>query len=412
MLQRTFEFKTPRDCGKPYTVSQINAGIAAIIEGGSNVVWFTGEVSNFKRHTSGHCYLRLKDAESQVPAVIWNTTVDELGYAPEDGAAVMGVAAIRVYRRGGYYQLDIRRLQPAGLGALHVAFEKLKGRLAAEGLFDEARKRPLPRSIARLGVITARTGAAIHDILRVVSQRSPRTDICFINVRVQGAGAADSIAAAIGRMNAFGNVDAIIVGRGGGSIEDLWAFNEEVVARAIAASAIPVISAVGHETDFTIADFVADVRAPTPSAAAEMATADEEESRRLFVTLGRRLVAGYLRYFRDERQRFDALLSGPALRRPFRLLVEGREALADHRQRNARAMGLALRRAGERMAAHSGRLQALSPLAVLGRGYSVVSRADGAVVKDSAQLSPGEEVVMRFSRGTALAKVKEKVHAD
>ncbi|MBD3240895.1 MAG: exodeoxyribonuclease VII large subunit [Chitinivibrionales bacterium] len=302
-----FEFRPPLECEQPYTVSQINNGVAEILEAGNTLIWFIGEVSNCKLHTSGHCYLRLKDSHSQIPAVIWRSTFQRLPFTPENGQEVSGVAAIRVYRKGGYYQLDIRRMQPGGLGELYAAFEALKKRLMAEGLFDEEHKLPLPATVSTIGVITSKTGAALRDIVRVVKTRAPGTDIVLTNVRVQGDGAAAEIAAGIRRFNEHGGVDLLIVGRGGGSIEDLWAFNEETVARAIYESQIPIISAVGHETDFTIADFVADVRAPTPSAAAEAAVADDRERRRHFLTATRRLVGSASRYFEARRRELDRL---------------------------------------------------------------------------------------------------------
>lgn len=404
-----FSFAPPQECDSPYTITQINNGVADILEGGNTLIWFVGEISNFKRHSSGHCYLRLKDRDSQVPAVIWRSTAQRIKLDLEDGMEVTGLASLRVYRKGGYYQLDIRRVQPAGLGELYAAFEALKKRLESEGLFDDAHKKPLPRSVSRLGVITAKTGAALRDVMRVVVQRSPRTDIVLHNVRVQGETAAAEIAAAVKRFNACDDIDLLIVGRGGGSIEDLWAFNEETVARAIFESDIPVISAVGHETDFTIADFVADARAPTPSAAAEMAVPDEEESRRYFVALAKRCVAGYIERIRGMRGRLTVASRAPALRDPVRRLVEARQTIDDERGRASRAMGALLRDCVGNLGAAAGRLQALSPLAVLGRGFSVVTTEDGSAVRNSAQLHDGDTVTMRFSSGSARGRIE---HTD
>lgn len=402
-----FGFRPPLECEQPYTVSQINTGIAQILEAGNTLVWFVGEVSNCKRHTSGHCYLRLKDAYSQIPAVIWSSTYQRLTYRPEDGQEVSGVAAIRVYRKGGYYQLDIRRLQPGGLGELYAAFEALKKRLMAAGLFDEAHKQPLPSAVNAIGVVTSKTGAALRDIVRVVKTRAPGTDIVLTNVRVQGDGAAEEIAAGIRRFNRHGGVDVLIVGRGGGSIEDLWAFNEEAVARAIYESSIPVISAVGHETDFTIADFVADVRAPTPSAAAETAVADDRERQRYFLTVSRRFIGGAMRCFETRRRELERLKARPALHQPVRRLLDSQQLLDDSRARAYRAMGVAMRLRLGALRASSGRLSALSPLRVLERGYSVVLKSDGSAVRDSRRLSAGEQVSIRFSRGHANATITE-----
>jgi len=401
--------RPPAECEQPYTVTQINEGVARRLEAGNTVVWFTGEISNFKRHTSGHCYLRLKDAASQVPAVVWSSNVRRLDFEPWDGAEVTGVAALRVYQKGGYYQLDIQRMQPAGLGALFAAFEALKKKLAAEGLFDEARKRPLPDSVATVGVVTSKTGAALRDIVRVVASRAPGTDILLCNVAVQGNKAAAKICAGIAAMNAHGGADILIVGRGGGSIEDLWAFNEEAVARAIAASRIPVISAVGHETDFTIADFVADARAATPSAAAEMAVADGQERRRYFTAAAQRFVNGFARLLGARRDRFAAVSSSPGLRKPAVMILEARQTIDDRRARLGRALGILLKQDAAQLRAAGRRLHALSPLKVLSRGYAVVTREDGAAVRDSGQVRPGDRVRMRFSAGGADARI-EHIH--
>ncbi len=399
-----FAFLPPSECSEPYTISGINEGIAAILESGNTTVWFTGEISNWKHHTSGHCYFRLKDAHSQVPAVLWSSAVPHLAFPPEDGMAVSGIASIRVYRKGGYYQLDVRRMQPAGRGALYAAFEALKKKLTAEGMFDEERKRSLPRSVTRLGVVTSGSGAALRDIVRVVATRAPHTDIVLYSVPVQGDGAAAQIARGIERMATHGGVDCMIVGRGGGSIEDLWAFNEEVVARAIVASPVPVISAVGHETDFTIADFAADVRAATPSAAAELAVADEEENRRYLAAVLRQFAVAAVRLFGDKRDALRRAARAPALRAGARRILDLRQELDDARQRTGRTIRRALHDRHIALGGLSARLNALSPLGVLQRGYAVVSR-DGAVVRHSAELSAGDTVDMRFAAGSATAQV-------
>ena len=402
-----FEFTPPRECERPYTVSEINAGVARIIESANTLVWVQAEISNFKRAASGHCYLTLKDGGSRIPAVIWRSVSSKMTFEPENGMEVMAIASLRVYQRGGYYQLDIHRMQPGGLGALYLAFEKLKKRLAAEGLFDAERKKQLPETVRRLGVITSKRGAALRDIVKVVRSRGPMTDIVVIDVPVQGDAAAPSIAAAIADMNACGNVDCMIVGRGGGSLEDLWAFNEEVVARAISVSDLPVISAVGHEVDFTIADFVADIRAPTPSAAAEIAVADTAELTRYFGTLLKRFAYRFLGYWNARRERLRAIRRRPGLKRPWRLAAEARQRHDELQERQYRAMGLRLSALRERTSYTAGRLRALSPLAVLSRGYSVVMREDGGAVKDAAALAENEIVALRFHRGGARARIVE-----
>ena len=310
-----FQFATPREAERPYTVSEINAGIALMLDERNTLVWVEGEISGWKSYSSGHCYFKLKDEGSQIPGVMWKSAADKLEFKPRDSMAVFAVASISVYEKGGYYQLNVHKMMPAGEGALHLAFEKLKEKLLKEGLFDDAHKTPLPPSVATLGVVTSKNGAALWDIVRVVAKRAPQTNIVIIDTPVQGDKAAAQIAKSIKAMNEFAQVDLMIVGRGGGSIEDLWAFNEEVVARAIYESRIPIISAVGHEIDFTIADFVADVRAPTPSAAAEMAVADTRENERYFGLCAERFSRGFSRYFADVNGRVDRIKSSRAMAR-------------------------------------------------------------------------------------------------
>jgi exodeoxyribonuclease VII large subunit len=400
-----FQFLAPQKSEKPYTISQINDGISRILESGNTLVWLEGEISNFKRATSGHCYLRLKDEISQIPAVLWKQTALDLKFKPEDGMQVLAIASIRVYQKGGYYQLDIHRMQPAGLGALYAAFLALKEKLEKEGLFDPATKKALPETVATLGVITSKQGAALQDIIKVVRDRSPRTSLVLIDVAVQGDKAAPQIAAAIRDMNAYGKVDCIIVGRGGGSIEDLWAFNEEIVARAIAASKIPVISAVGHEIDFTIADFAADVRAPTPSAAAEIAVHDDREGRRYFYSLAGRVYNAFTRYFSEAQAALDACRERPAWQRPIELATDARQSLDELNERQARAMGVYFEKTRARLSAAASQLSALSPLATMGRGYSVVADKRGATVKNASQVSCGDAIKIYFHTGKADATV-------
>jgi exodeoxyribonuclease VII large subunit len=399
------QFSPPQKRDKPYTVSEINSGIARIIEAGNTLVWVEGEITGFKRASSGHCYLRLKDEASQIPAVLWKQTATKLRFEPKDGMQVSAIASIRVYQKGGYYQLDIHRMQPSGLGALYAAFLALKEKLEKEGMFDPARKRPLPDTVAALGVITSKRGAALFDIVKVVRSRSPRTNIVVMDVPVQGETAAPRIAQAIADMNRFGRVDCIIVGRGGGSAEDLWAFNEEIVARAIASSTIPVISAVGHEIDFTIADFVADVRAPTPSAAAEIAVGDDRENRRYFESLCRRLSAGANALVSTARSSFDSLSESPGWRRAADMAEEARQSLDELENRQTLALRASLEKARLRLSAAASKLSALSPLATMARGYSVVADASGAAVTNASQVSCGDAIRIYFHSGRADATV-------
>jgi exodeoxyribonuclease VII large subunit len=404
-MSEEFKFLPPQKSDKPYSISEINEGISRIIESGNTLVWVEGELSNFKQASSGHCYLRLKDENSQIPAVIWKQSAAGLKFTPADGMQVLVIASIRVYQKGGYYQLDIHRIQPAGLGALYAAFIALKEKLEKEGLFDPARKRPIPATVDTLGVVTSKRGAALFDIVKVTRSRSPRTNIVVIDVPVQGDAAPPKIVQAIADLNRHAKADVIIVGRGGGSIEDLWAFNDESVARAIAASKIPVISAVGHEIDFTIADFAADVRAPTPSAAAEMAVNDDHESSRYFLSLCQRLYGDFNRYYSDARQTFDGLASRPAWRRPAELLLDASETFGGLRERSARAMSVFFDKTRSHLRETALRLNALSPLSVMSRGYSVVADNKGATVKNASQLSVADRITIYFHKGRAGAEI-------
>lgn len=400
-----FEFTPPAKSERPYTISEINEGIATLIESANPLVWVEGEISNWKPSSSGHCYFRMKDQDSQIPAVLWKTTAAQLTFKPQDGMAVLAIASIRVYKKGGYYQLDVHRIQPMGTGALHVAFEKLKRKLEHEGLFDLSFKKPLPQTVNTLGVVTSKHGAAIRDIIKVISSRAPQTDIVLIDVSVQGERAAAEIANAIRAMNVFGNVDCIIVGRGGGSIEDLWAFNEEIVARAIFDSLIPIVSAVGHEIDFTIADFVADVRAPTPSAAAEMAVADSRENRHYFDMCSDRFTKTARRYFSDIQMQYSRLISSSNFKIPFRMLMDRLQQHDENEMRCRRNIELFLERAVSKFTSAGVKLNALSPLAVLSRGYSVVSDKYGKSICDTKQITIGSPVKVQFFKGKAVAEI-------
>ncbi len=408
-MSSTVAFLQPRECERPYTISEINEGIAAALEAGNTLVWVEGEISTWRPSSSGHCYFRLKDKNSQIPAVIWRTTALELQFKPAEGMAIMAIASIRVYQRGGYYQLDVHRMQPLGQGALYIAFQRLKAKLESEGLFDASFKKPLPPSIRRIGVITSKTGAALRDIVRVIASRAPQTEIVLLDVAVQGDQAAKQISAALTDCNAYGQVDCIIMGRGGGSIEDLQAFNEERVARAIFASKLPVISAVGHEIDFTIADYVADVRAPTPSAAAEMAVADSEDQRRLVTVIADRFRNALVRHLRTIRQDYGRLKRHSALRKPWRLFLESQQHFDELKYRTEQAVVQMLRQRTMRLASAGGQLTALNPLSVLARGYSVVSKKDGVIIRTAEQIAAGETVKIRFSRGRARGKIEEVV---
>jgi exodeoxyribonuclease VII large subunit len=393
---------------KIYTVSDLTSEIRVLLEDSFSGVWVEGEVSNFHHHSSGHIYFTLKDQESQIRGVMFRMQNRNLRFKPQDGLAVLIYGVLSVYERRGDYQVVVEYMEPKGLGALQLAFEQLKKKLQAEGLFDEARKRPIPMLPRRIGVITSPTGAAIRDILHVLRRRFAGVDVLIYPVTVQGDEAAPEIVEALRELNRRGGLDVLIVARGGGSIEDLWAFNEESVARAIADSKIPVISAVGHEVDYTIADFVADLRAPTPSAAAEMVIAKKDE-------LAQRLDDLQARMTGVMRSRLHALVARVAgLDRHLRLLnpmerirMQRRHLTGLWKDMTAWADRRLLVVTG-RLEAAAGKLDSLSPLAILSRGYSICLRLpDREIVKDSAGLAAGDEVEVRLHRGRLRCGVRE-----
>ena len=433
-----------------FTVSEINQLIKGMLETRFMEVWIQGEISNLRIPASGHVYFTLKDAQSQLKAVCFKMQVRMLKFKLEDGLAVLARGRLSVYEPRGDYQLIADYLEPQGLGSLQLAFEQLKARLQKEGLFDLERKRKLPLLPRKIGVVTSPTGAAIRDILRILHRRNRGLHVLIYPVKVQGPGAAAEIAAGLRHLNTYPDLDVIITGRGGGSIEDLWAFNEEPVARAIYESRIPVISAVGHEIDFTIADFVADLRAPTPSAAAEVVSGVRAELQERIATAGIRLNRATDRLLADGRQRLLILSrsrsfqlmegriqqaqqhiddlgsrSTAAIRA---LLAKNRSLLAQggqklekvnprqvlHNRRSQMALAWTrLRHAmihavetdRNRLAASAGKLDVLSPLAILARGYAICLDAGGHILIDSAKVAPGNPVSVKLSRGALDCQV-------
>ncbi len=389
-----------------YSVSELTREVKELIEGSFPPLWVEGELSNFVHHGSGHMYFSLKDSGAALRAVFFRQYNQALAFRPENGQKVMARGLLTVYEPGGQYQLTVSELRPAGVGALQLAFEQLKARLAAEGLFDEEHKRPLPQFPSCVGVVTSPTGAAVRDIISVLRRRCPSVRIVLAPARVQGEGSAAEVAAAVRALGRWGGADVLIVGRGGGSAEDLWAFNEEPVARAIFDSPVPVISAVGHQTDFTIADFVADLRAPTPSAAAEYAVPVAAELEAGVVTLGRRLVRAGSGHLADAHQRLDELersLSPQRLRAALRASGDRNSALALRLQRAARH-SLDLSRV--RWSSLQERLSALNPAAVLGRGYAVARTPEGQIVRDAATVEVGDRLSVLLARGSLDCRVE------
>ncbi len=398
---------------QPLTISAATAQIKELVEGRFPHLWVTGEISNFARATSGHCYLTLKDAHAQLRAVIWRTTASQLRFTLEDGLEVVCEGGVEVYAPRGAYQLVIRSVQPKGLGALELALRQLRDKLQAQGLFDPSLKRPLPRFPRRVAVVTSPTGAAIRDFLQVARRRWRGTDVLIVPCRVQGREAAAEIAAAIAQVNRLRHKpDCLVVTRGGGSLEDLWCFNEEAVVRAIHDSRIPVVSGVGHEIDVTLADLAADVRALTPSEAAERVFPDGQELFGGLRQLTVRLNAAMRRRVAASRARLEGLAARRALRQPAARLHDLARRLDELQARADRAMRNQLTGTQRRLMTLAAQLDSLSPLGVLSRGYSVTLSADSRrVVRDASELELGQEIVTRFQTSEAVSRV-ERVQPD
>lgn len=388
------------------TVSELNGLVKEVFESIPvfSSVRIRGEISNFKRYQqSGHCYFTLKDESSAIKAVMFKSSALHLKFNPADGMRVVARGRLSVFERDGVYQLYATSLEPDGLGALYVAFEALKKKLEAEGLFDPSRKRPLPKYPKTVGVITSPSGAAVRDIINVTGRRFPMAEIKLFPALVQGDGAEEELIAGIEFFNDRAPVDVIIIGRGGGSIEDLWAFNGERLARTVAASAIPVISAVGHETDFTICDFVADKRAPTPSAAAELALPDTAELKRYLTALSSAMARSVDMKLRVGRQRLDALAGKRVLRSPDSFLDYRREQLDRMEERLTNACKSALDRKKSRLQLLGGKLNALSPLSVMSRGFGVAFDDKGELMTSASGFTKGKKFTLKLSDGTVNA---------
>lgn len=396
------------------TVTQLNTYVRSVLDSDRNLnnVFVCGEISNFTNHyRTGHYYMTLKDSGASIRAVMFRTANMRLRFMPENGMSVVARGMVSVYERDGQYQLYIDDMQPDGIGALSIAFEQLKSKLAAEGLFDEARKKPVPKIPLRVGVITSPTGAAVRDIITVLGRRFPMAEVILCPVQVQGASAAPQIAAAVKRFNREKLSDVLIVGRGGGSLEELWAFNEETVARAVSGSEIPVISAVGHETDFTICDFAADLRAPTPSAAAELAVPDAAEQRAYLSGLLLRCRRVLENEIASKRAYLKRLEMSPGLTSR-KAMLDGYRLLLDRYSTTMEASLLAMISGGRsNLKFFAGKLDTLSPLKVLGRGYAIASK-DGRSVSSVRSLSAGDGLSVRLSDGIlecAVTSVKESI---
>ncbi|WP_081337863.1 exodeoxyribonuclease VII large subunit [Vibrio mimicus] len=436
-----------------YTVSRLNAEVRLLLENEMGIVWLVGEISNFSAPVSGHWYLTLKDSQAQVKCAMFKGNNRLVNFKPQNGQQVLVKARLSLYEPRGDYQIILESMQPEGDGRLQQQFEQLKMQLAAEGLFAQTRKKPLPENPRCVGIITSRTGAALHDILHVLKRRDPNLPVVIYPTLVQGEDAAIQIAQAIGRANSRAECDVLIVGRGGGSLEDLWCFNHEIVARTIAASDIPIISAVGHEIDVTIADFVADVRAPTPSAAAELVSRDNRHKQQALHQWQAKLASGMRHYLAQQhtqfariqhkldkqhpqarlerqqqqldelslrleqkmhqrlatqQQRSDRLSHKIQLNSPTHLIRQQRFNLLQQEQRLTQLIQHHLIQSRHQLALLSEKMDAVSPLATLARGYSVTRTAQGELVRQSAQVKPGDTLVTQLMDGEILSTVNSR----
>lgn len=390
------------------SVSQLNDTVRQLLDQALPPLWVEGEISNLARPASGHLYFSLKDSNAQVRCAFFRHRASRGRFTPNNGDQVRLRAKVGLYTARGEYQLIVEHLEAAGDGALQRAFEALRAKLQAEGLFDTAHKRPLPTLPKRIGIITSATGAAVRDIISVLQRRSPATAVLIYPVTVQGDSAPDDIVNAIALANQRAETDVLIVGRGGGSLEDLQAFNDERVARAIHASTLPIVSAVGHEVDVSIADWVADYRAATPSAAAETLSPDADALAQQFARLAHQLKSALRRRFADHQTRLSNLARRLDAQHPGRQLQERSQRLDELDQRLRHAMQQRLGRLQERIGILSHRLQTISPLATLQRGYAIVTDAhSGAILREANATKPGQQVQIKLSQGEVSAEVKK-----
>ncbi len=408
--------ESPREENRVLSVSEITRRIKGVLEMGFSEVWVQGEISNFKHHTSGHWYFTLKDEGAQLSAVMWRSRVAQVLFQPTDGMKVMVRGNITVYEPRGNYQIDCLQIQPLGVGELQLAFDRLKKKLDAEGLFDEEHKKPIPPYPQVIGIVTSPTGAAVRDMINILARRFPGIDVILVPVKVQGIGAAEEIAEAIRDLNKYGGIDVMIVGRGGGSLEDLWAFNEEIVARAIYDSDVPVISAVGHEIDFSIADFAADLRAPTPSAAAELVVRDRSEileTLRNFCYTNQQHVSTIIN---SNKERVHRLTESYSFNKPVDLLRQRSQRVDEMEHRLIQSLSHHISFHHHRSESLMKRVHSLDPHMVLKRGYAMVRKVEHGVngdkekiISSAKQLAGNDDVQIKFHDGTAHSVVSKIV---
>jgi exodeoxyribonuclease VII large subunit len=403
-----FEIQSELDPQHVYSVAEITREIKLLLETTIPVVWVEGEISNLKFHSSGHLYFSLKDKDSQINCVMWRSRNAGLFFTPQDGMKVLALGKVTVYEKRGYYQFDVIKMQPAGIGELQLAFEQLKNKLQEEGLFDDEFKQLIPQYPESIGIVTSPTGAAIQDLINILNRRFPGIEIILKPVKVQGEGAALEIAAAIDELNEYGKVEVLIVGRGGGSLEDLWAFNEEVVARAIFRSKIPVISAVGHEIDFSISDFVADLRAPTPSAAAELAVPDRTELLNRIFQYRKTIFEISANLIQYQRDRLKSLVGSYSFLKTPDLVRQYQQRLDELIHTMQLTLAHRFNLQTQKLTSLSHRLQALAPESVLKRGYSICYRAeDNKIVREANLLQVEDKIKVQFYKGKISGRVEE-----
>lgn len=399
--------KAPAPTRKVLSVSQLTAQIKLTLEEALPQIWVSGEVSDVARPQSGHLYFTLKDEHAQIRAVIWRSTAQRLGFDLRDGQQIVCQANLDVYPPRGGYQLVVRQAEPLGLGAQQLALRQLHARLAKEGLFDPARKRALPRFPRTVAVVTSPTGAAIRDFLEVQRRRWKGTRVLVVPARMQGDQAAREVVQGLLRAAALRPLpDCLVVARGGGSIDDLSSFNQEAVVRAIVAAPVPVVSAIGHEIDVTLADLAADVRALTPTEAAERVLPSQEEVGRVLMDFQHRMSQRLVWRLQEARLRLDRLAERPVLARPYDLVRQRQREVDELGLRLGQVVGVCTRTLRQKLDAAAGKLESLSPLAVLSRGYSVTRAADGRLVRDAVEVQPGERLTTRLARGTVYSYVE------
>ncbi|KHE92865.1 MAG: exodeoxyribonuclease VII large subunit [Candidatus Scalindua rubra] len=391
---------------KFFTVSEITRGIRTSLEHKFSDIGVLGEISNVRKPGSGHVYLTLKDKNSQLQAVVFRNTASRIKFELKDGMEVVSFGSITVYEQRGQYQLIINKIEPKGIGALQLAFQQLKEKLEKEGLFDHSHKKPIPFIPQKIGIVTSPTGAAIKDILNIIDRRFANVEILIYPVKVQGEGAAQEIAQAITELNNYADIDVIITGRGGGSLEDLWAFNEEIVARSIYNSRIPIISAVGHEIDLTIADLVADKRALTPSEAGELVVPRKDLLIEKIEKYKERLLQSLAGKLRLSKERLARITNSYAMKQPFDRLNRWQQRLDEFAQRLNLNITHALNTEREKLSGIAGKLESLSPLNVLKRGYAITTRLeDNKSLRDTIDLSKGDKIKTNLSNGSIISEI-------